>query len=334
MKTMLTDEQISLFSELLKRDNFCIVMHKSPDGDTIGSSFALLCALKKMGKNAQIVCSDEIPPQMSFISDGLDVLDLTFEPETVVSVDIASEMLFGEKYKYLSDRVDFAIDHHFSNTFYAKNTILCDKMSSAGELMYHLFKSADISFDDYIAQKLYTAISFDSGCFRFSNTSPETHLAAAELLRYNFDASAINVKMFDCASLAQLKIESDALNSVRQYKDNKITMVTVRYSQVEKLGVNENELGGLTAITRRVAGTVVGITVREKSDGEIRISLRSQQEAPLPDFDVSKVAAKFGGGGHVRAAGLSMRCSVEQAEQQVLDAVIEEWDRLYDNSGK
>ncbi|MBE6896769.1 MAG: hypothetical protein E7477_06665, partial [Ruminococcaceae bacterium] len=163
---------------------------------------------------------------------------------------------------------------------------------------------------------------------------PETHLAAAELLRYDFDASAINVKMFDCASLAQLKIESDALNSVRQYKDNKITMVTVRYEQVEKLGVNENELGGLTAITRRVAGTVVGITVREKSDGEIRISLRSQQEAPLPDFDVSKVAAKFGGGGHVRAAGLSMRCSVEEAEKQVLDAVIEEWDKLYDNSGK
>ena len=80
MKTMLTDKQVSLFSELLKRDNFCIVMHKSPDGDTIGSSFALLSALKKMGKNAQIVCSDEVPPQMRFISDGIDVFDLQFEP--------------------------------------------------------------------------------------------------------------------------------------------------------------------------------------------------------------------------------------------------------------
>ena len=111
-------------------------------------------------------------------------------------------------------------------------------------------------------------------------------------------------------------------------------MVTVRYAQIEKLGVDENELGGLTAITRRIAGTVVGITVREKSDDEVKISLRSQQEYPLPDFDVSKVAGKFGGGGHVRAAGLSMRCSVEEAEERIIEAVTEEWERLYDNPGK
>ncbi len=329
---MLTENQISDFSELLGKDNICIVMHKSPDGDTIGSSFALLYALKRMGKNAEIVCSDEIPDHFRFISDGIQYLDLIFEPETVVSVDLASEALFGEKYDYLSHRVDFAIDHHFSNTLYAKKTILSENTSSAGELMYELFKCSEIEIDKYIAEKLYIAISFDSGCFRYSNTSSFTHKAAADLLQFSFDASAINVKLFDSSSLAQLKLESEALNSVKQYKNNKISVVTVRYSQIKRLGVNENELGGLTAITRRIAGTVVGITIREKSDGEIKISLRSQQESPLPEFDVSSVASKFGGGGHVRAAGLSMNCSVEEAEKKIIDAVIEEWNRIYDNS--
>ena len=331
---MLTDEQISAFSELLERDNICIVMHKSPDGDTIGSSFALMHVLNRLGKRAEIICSDEIPEKMRFISDGKELLEMQFEPDTVVSVDIASESLFGEKYDYLSKCVDYAIDHHYSNTFYAKKTILSDKTSSAGELLYSLFKSLKVEIDDYVAEKLYTAISFDSGCFRFSNTSPDTHRAAAELLEHGFDASSINVKLFDSSSLAQLRLESDVLNSVRQFKDNKIAIVTVRYSQIEKLGVDENEIGGLTAITRRIAGTVVGITVREKRDGEIKISLRSQQEAPYAEFDVSKVAAKFGGGGHVRAAGLSMKCSVEEAEKRILDAVTEEWDRLYDNPSK
>lgn len=331
---MLTENQISDFSELLGKDNICIVMHKSPDGDTIGSSFALLYALNRMGKNAEVVCSDEIPEQFVFISDGKKNLEMLFEPDTVVSVDVASESLFGEKFGFLANRVDYAIDHHFSNTFYAKKTILSENISSAGELMFELFKSADIEIDGYIAEKLYIAISFDSGCFRYSNTSPYTHLAASELLRFGFDASSINVKLFDSVSLAQLKLESEALNSVKQYKNNKISMVTVRYAQIERLGVDENELGGLTAITRRIAGTVVGITVREKSDGEIKISLRSQQEYPLPDFDVSKVAGKFGGGGHVRAAGLSMRCSVEEAEKRITEAVFEEWERLYDHTCK
>jgi phosphoesterase RecJ-like protein len=331
---MLTDNQISDFSELLGKDNICIVMHKSPDGDTIGSSFALFYALKHMEKNVELVCSDEIPEHFRFISDGQKDFDMLFEPDTVVSVDIASETLFGNKYGYLASRVDYAIDHHFSNTFYAKKTILSSSISSAGELIFELFSAANIEIDSYIAEKLYIAISFDSGCFRFSNTSPDTHRAAAELLKFGFDASSINVKLFDSTSLAQLKLESEVLNSVKQFKNNQISMVTVRYSQIERLGVNENELGGLTSITRRIAGTVVGITVREKSDGEIKISLRSQQESPLPDFDVSKVAGKFGGGGHIRAAGLSMRCSVEEAERKIIEAVLEEWERLYDNPGE
>ena len=213
---MLTENQISDFSELLGKDNICIVMHKSPDGDTIGSSFALLYALNRMGKNTEVVCSDEIPEQFVFISDGKKNLEMLFEPDTVVSVDVASETLFGEKYGFLSNRVDFSIDHHFSNTFYAKKTILSENISSAGELMFELFKSADIEIDGYIAEKLYIAISFDSGCFRYSNTSPDTHLAASELLRFGFDASSINVKLFDSVSLAQLKLESEALNSVKQ----------------------------------------------------------------------------------------------------------------------
>jgi len=324
----------SVFSEILSCDDICILSHRSPDGDTLGSTFALCKVLRNLQKNVCVACSDEIPNRLRFITDGKSELKPDFEPKVYIAVDIASESLLGEKYSYLAGKIDYSIDHHYSNTMFAKKTILFPNLSAAGEALYILFKNAGIQLDDYTAEKLYTAISSDTACFRYSSTTSETLMAAADLLKYKFDFSSINVKLFETASLAQLRIENEAVSSVRQYRNNQIAMVTVRYSQIKKLGVNENELDGLTAITRRVEGTIVGITVRERSDGEIKISLRSQQEAPQPDFDVSAVAAKFGGGGHVRAAGLSMRCSVEEAEKLILEAVFEEWDKYYDNSGK
>ena len=317
-----TESRSEIFRSVLDADNIQIITHKNPDGDTLGSSFALLHVLKKMGKNAEVICSDKVSKRMRFISDGIEELLPTFDPDFVVSVDVASPNLIGDSLADYRTRVDVAIDHHYSNSSFAKKTILSAEASSAGELMFELFEEAGIDFDDYIAEKLYTAISFDTGCFKFSNVTPKTHRIAAQLLNFSFDHSRINTKLFDTASLAQLRIENEAVSSVRQYKNNKITIATVTSEQIARLGVDETEIDGLTAITRRVEGTIVGITVRQKSDGEIKISLRSNE-----NFDVSKIAVKFGGGGHIRAAACVMRCPVEEAEKRILEATFEEWDK-------
>ncbi|MDF2684856.1 MAG: phosphoesterase RecJ protein [Clostridia bacterium] len=316
----------ALFKKLFDKNNIMIIIHKNPDGDTLGSGFALCHALQKLDKRACVVCSDIIKKRMLFISDGIAELKPEFEPEFIISVDTATKELIGESLQKYADKVDCSIDHHYTNTLYAKDNIINDASSSVGELLYDLMKSCNMEIDYYIAEKLYCAISFDTGCFKFSNVTSHTFYVASNLMKFKIPASVINMKLFDIASLEQLKIENAAVSSVKQYKNNCITMVTVTQKMLMDLGVQDVDIEGLTAITRRVEGTVVGITLREMSDGIIKVSLRSTDK-----FNVSNVAILFGGGGHVKASGCVLSGPVEEAEKRILKAVFEEWDKTYDN---
>lgn len=319
----------AIFTKLFEKDNIMIIIHKNPDGDTMGSGFALCHALQKRGKRVFVACSDAIKKRMLFVSDGIAELNLQFEPDYIISVDTATKELTGDSMQKYADRVDCSIDHHYTNTLYAKDNIVNDASSSVGELLYDLMKACRIEIDYYIAEKLYTALSFDTGCFRFSNATSHTHYVASKLLKYNIPASIINIKLFDIASLQQLKIENAAVSSVKQFRNNCITIVTVTQKMLKELDAQDVDIEGLTTITRRVEGTIVGITLRETAEGEIKVSLRSSDI-----FDVSKVAMLFGGGGHVKASGCILPGPVEEAEARILKAIFEEWDKTYDNTDR
>ena len=199
------------YSEIIdifeKHDKFLILTHKSPDGDTLGSGFGLCYFLRDMGKLANVVNSDGFPDRYDFMY--VDYAPQDFEPEYVIAVDIADPSLIGSglaKYQE-AGTVDLCIDHHFSNKNFAVLSHVEGDTAAAAQILYAIFKQSGRKISDIIAKCLYTGIATDTGCFKYENTTPETHLAAAELMAYDIDFANVNRKMFDVKSKGRIKIE-------------------------------------------------------------------------------------------------------------------------------
>lgn len=302
-----------MFRDILDLDNVCIITHRTPDGDTLGAAFAMNRLFERHGKRSAVVCSEEVPSRLAFISDGATVLEPGFEPDVYISVDTATRDLMGTK--YCDTEVKYAIDHHGTNSLYAENTIL-ETVSSTGELLFELMKETGEEPDKYIAEKLYAAISLDTGCFKYSNTTPRTHMIAAELLGFGIDASEINRKLFDTISINQLSLQGDVIKTLRRYCDGKITVATMTINTLKINCMSYNDSDAIVSLSRRIEGTIVGVTIKEKEPGDVHISLRSNT-----DFDVSEIAAQFGGGGHLRAAGCAINGTCAEAEEKIVQAI-------------
>lgn len=321
----MNEQDIFSFRELLTKDRVMIVVHRNPDGDALGTAFALQHVFERLNRRVCIAAHDSVSRLLRFLADGREELKPQFEPECIVSVDVATEELFGTSLAIYANRTDYNIDHHYTNTRYARCNIVCSDRSSAGEVLYELLLAAGVEIDCYIAAKLYAAISFDTGCFRFSNVGIRTHRIAGELLSFGIDAADINRRLFDIATLEQLKIENLALTGVRQYKDKHVTVLVITRDMLEQVGASDEDIHGLTDLTRRIDGTVVGVTMRETQDGMFKVSLRSSDQY----FNVSRVAAVFGGGGHVRASGCILPGPVDVARDRLLEAIDAEWKLTY-----
>jgi len=314
----ITASEKAIFEKLLSRDNVAVFIHRSPDGDAVGTAFALKRVLEKLGRRVCVACSDSIPKRLDFLADGKTELELEFEPQTVVSVDVATEGLFGKKYGEYSAKTEFAIDHHITNTRYAENLILHHDHSSAGELLFRLLKACGVEIDDYIAEKLYAAISFDTGCFKFSNVGCATFECAAELVCYDFHPEQINRRLFDIATLERLKAENMLLMNAETYFGGRVAVACITRELLNEYGLTDSDADGLVTVLRRIDGSDISFAVRETEDGTVRVSLRSEC-----DFDVSALAARFGGGGHVKASGCSFECDIQSAKSQLLCATAE-----------
>lgn len=323
---MYSKKDISIFKEMLDFDNVLILTHKSPDGDTLGTAFALKRLYEELGKRAWVCCSDKPSSRFEFICDGLSLEKCPFEEKCVVSVDVATAGMLGDGFSDYSTRVDYAIDHHITNTRYAKKTIVKPDASSTGEILWDLIKRAEAPVNAYIAAKLYTAVSFDTGCFKFANVRPSTMIAAAEMLKYKIPFEDINRRLFDLSTLEQLKIETEVISSVERYENDRITVLSLRQATLKKYGADELDIDGISSIPRRIAGTVVGISLKETAEGWIKVSLRSLDDR----IDVSEIAAVFGGGGHKRAAGCLIKNSdFDTAKKNLIKAAREAWKRVF-----
>ena len=172
----------TVVSRLLGTDDILILCHKNPDGDTIGSSAALCKALQHLGKTAAVLCSDPIPAMYDYMQ--ITVYDGSFTPAFVVAVDVAGIQLFGDhnNIQDYAEHVDLCIDHHGSNSGYAYETLVDDHAAAAAELLTELIPQMGVELTPEIAACLYTGVATDTGCFRFTNTTANTHLAAAKLI--------------------------------------------------------------------------------------------------------------------------------------------------------
>lgn len=307
-------------AEMLKEaDNILVLTHANPDGDTLGSGYALLRALLKAGKKARLINNDKINKKFSYLSEGVECTD--FKEEFIVSVDVAERKLLGDSVgAEYGDRVDLAIDHHGISRLFAKDTFCESESASCCELIYLVIKEMGIDLDPQLASCIYTGMSTDTGCFRYSNVTPRTHRIAAELIEAGADHSRINVAMFETKSMNNIMLERMCLDSLRSYADGKIALIAVTRAMLEECKTDKSALDAIKPITRQIEGVEIGITVKEEEGDKVGVSIRSSE-----NFDAAKICAHFGGGGHARAAGCQFSGkTVEEVSGTVVDYIINE----------
>ncbi|MBQ7013366.1 MAG: bifunctional oligoribonuclease/PAP phosphatase NrnA [Oscillospiraceae bacterium] len=300
-----------------------ILIHQSPDGDCVGSGYSLQAVLRQMGKRAKVLCADPIPARYDFLMPEEPEED--FEPQCIISVDVADPKLLGRYREMYGDRVDLCIDHHVSNLLYAKQTLLNADAAAACEILYQLYRFMEmadseynVNFTEQIARCLYTGMATDTGCFKFDNTTPETHLYTAQLMRQfpEIRYGRINRNMFDVKAPSRLKAEMLMIQAMEYYLDGKCAMICVTQELREKTGMSEDDTEGLTGLPTQPEGVEVGITLREREPGVYKVSLRSAN-----DVNVSAICQTLGGGGHVKAAGCLLKGDLDAVKQTLVEAV-------------
>lgn len=293
-----------------------ILIHRSPDGDCIGSGYSLQAVLHLLGIRSRVLCADPIPERFAYLLPDWEEED--FAPQCIVSVDVADEKLFGSLEAAYAGRVDLCVDHHISNLGYAKLLLLEGEASAACEVLYKVYRAMGIAFTPQIAKCLYTGMATDTGCFKFSNTTPDTHIFAAEIMREFPDIryDLINRAMFDVKSRSRIRAENLMLQNMEYHADGRITIVWATLDVCRANGVDEKDMEGLTSLGLQPEGVEVGITVREREGGEFKISMRSAR-----DVNVSAICQQFGGGGHIKAAGCQLYGTKDEIRDRLLAAV-------------
>ena len=297
---------------LLEKDRILILCHRNPDGDTVGSAFALCRALRDLGKKVNVMCGDIIPAKYDYIYSDIRPDDM--REQFVVAVDVASAEMLGLLEKDYGAKVDLCIDHHGSNTGYAKETFVDSGAAAVGEIIFRLLPMLGAELTKPIAMALFTAISTDTGCFRYSNVTPKTHRIAAKLMETGIDAYSVNQKMFETKSHGRLELERRVMETLRFHADGRIAIMHITAQMLEESGACEGDIEGLSAIPRQIEGVKIGLLLREMNGG-VKVSARS-----VPGVDCSAMCARLGGGGHPAAAGGFIKAPMEQAIDTAVEA--------------
>ena len=300
---------------LLKEyDKYLILTHRNPDGDTLGSAFALKRTLDKMGKKSFVKCVDPMHHKYSYLWEGVDNEEFAFDK--IIAVDVADTKLLGEAFENLyGDKVWLCIDHHMTNKEYAQHLLLEDR-AAAAVVIYEVICELGVEITPEIASCVYTGLATDTGCFMFSNTTPTVHRIAAEVMEKGADYTTINRLMFETKSMSYLRLEQMAVSSIESYFDGKCAIMTITRKMFEESGSSSTECDGIAALPRKIEGVKVGVTIRERHNGSYKVSIRT-----VEPYDAAKMCGKLGGGGHHAAAGCEFECSLDEVKSKLLEII-------------
>jgi phosphoesterase RecJ-like protein len=297
----ITLEEIAAF--LREGDNFQLLCHKRPDGDTLGSALALMQALQHMGKTVYISCAHTLAANNRFLFEDEEILvDRDYGDVTLIAVDVASLSLLGELEEYYGDRIALKIDHHEMGEDYAERNYVNASAAACGEIIYEIIRLLGTPLS-LSAEPLYAALSSDTGGFRYSNTTPRTHRIAAELIEAGVDHAYVDHQLFENRTQAEIRALTAAYTGLRYFHDGMVAAVVITNQMKERLSLNEEDLGVLSSLTREIDGVVVGITLKQSKaePQKYKLSVRSE-----PGFPANTLCGLFGGGGHPCAAGAEL----------------------------
>ena len=314
-------------AEFLKaHDGYLILTHVRPDGDTVGCAAGLCLALRQLGKTAHVLPNPELTPLFSPYLEGLSAPE-GWQPDTVVSVDIAARGLFPENALPYLERVDLAIDHHPSQEFFARETCLDAGRAACGELVYEIATQL-CPITPEIGTALYVAVSTDCGCFAYGNTTADTHRTAAALIGAGIPLSQLNKRHFRTKTWKRLQLEGLITASMELHDGGQTALACVSLDMMAQVGADGGDLEDIANFVGQVEGVKNAATIRELAPGRCKISLRTD-----PDLlNANHVCALLGGGGHAAASGATVEGTVEQTKAAVLDAIRQVQGRAQEES--
>ena len=297
-------------------DRILILTHVRPDGDTIGCAGALCQALRDMGKEAYLLYNPEITATYEPYARDYWAPE-NWEPQHVVSTDVAVLDLLPDNAAAYRERIELAIDHHPSHSYFAAESYVDASAAACGEILYAVIRELT-AITPAIALRLYVAISTDTGCFVYSNTTANTHRIAAELMAYDFGVAEVNKALFRTKSKVRLRMEAHMAAHMELYDSDRVVVMTIPLSLREEMNATEADIEELSSLAALVEGTDCAITLRELRPGTIKISLRTG-----PRVNATAVCALLGGGGHRAAAGATVNGTMDEVKKAVLRAVEE-----------
>jgi len=303
---------------LSAKDQILLTTHQHPDGDGLGSMFALGQALRKRGKSVYTILTEDVPSSFAF----LNYPNLVFQsipdgcnPSMLVALDCgdADRMALPNSEEIHIPIVN--IDHHISNSNYGAWNLVVPEAAATGELVYKLLVAGGYELDQQIAMALYVAIATDTGFFRYTNAGRDAFLQAAELVRdYRLDPAKIAEIVHEQKTLNAIMLLGEVLGTLTLAAGGKVAWMYLSHDMLQRYPVELEETEGFVNYARSIIGVEIALFFKETQGGEVRISWRSGPEA-----DVSQLAANFGGGGHARAAGCTINGSLRDSVDVVLD---------------
>ena len=302
---------------LLSHDNYAILTHRRPDGDTLGSSAALCRILRNMGKTAHLIRNDEITDRFAWLHAGLTKEEAS-ESDTLVTVDVASPGMLPVKFERYLGNISLRIDHHASASSFTDCELVDSGKGACAEIIFDLLQALWQEFDPAIADAIYVGTSTDTGCFRFANTTSHTFVTAAACAAAGARIYELNQELFETNTLQRLQIQGWIVEHMNIFADGRLAVVAIPKAVETEIGVTEDDMDNISSFPRSISGVCMAATLRETKEGDVKLSVRA-----VPGQDATIVTGKFGGGGHKGAAGATLKMPLEDAAAAVKAAMLE-----------
>lgn len=302
---------------------FTILTHISPDGDTLGSALALFWFLRELGKQVEVVCSNPVPKIYSFLPGAEDILlpESAKRYPNVIACDCADLFRTGRAKEIFNDASFTAvIDHHVTNLGFASVNLIAPDASATAEIVYTLFERCNWNVNHNAMTCIYTGLSTDTGNLAYSNTTSKSLRVIADFVDRGFDIAKYNRLIYRTIPFNKTRLQGDVVSKMKLEANGKIGIAVARRSQMLDFDASDEDCEGIVDCVRDVDSVLIGIFIRESTDGSYKVSLRSKEIG-----NVCTIAEKYGGGGHIRAAGYT---AYGELQEVVLTAINEAKEEL------
>lgn len=308
--------------QLEKAKSVLLFPHVFVDGDALGSSVALCRALRNMGKEVYILIEDPVPEYLAFLDRGYCTMDprVIKNPDVCVCVDCADiERFVLRKEKFLQGKLTVCIDHHMTSGYFAGMNYIESGAAATAEIVYGLLHEMKAEIDKETGEAIYAAIATDTGNFQYSNTTARTHNIAAELLSAGIDHNYVSRSLYQNARMEKLMLSGKILGTLRSLASGQAVMAYVTQEMLAEVGARMEDTEGTAELLRSLKGVELSIFAKETGPSEAKFSMRSKTW-----INVSEISVKYGGGGHMRAAGCTLKLPVPEA-MKLMEAEIEQY---------